>query len=132
MKAVRCSDDTYAMILQHAARRGINITRAVDELINGSSFEQNEGLSSLKRIDELELQTQALLGLLHSHILCDPNDVRGSRDFHCQRCGEGLMDYVEESRNPEGVCDWQAWQCLSCGWAFPLVTPSPRLRRDKP
>jgi len=33
MKVVRCNDETYSLILQHAAQRGCNITRAVDELV---------------------------------------------------------------------------------------------------
>jgi len=120
MKVVRCSDDTYAVILQHAARRGTNITRAVDELVTGtgSSLEQGEGLATLKRVDELELQTRALLGLLHRYHLAAHNAAEN--EFYCHRCGEGLMDWVEESRNPEGVIDWQAYQCSSCGWAFQI------------
>jgi len=42
MKVVRCNDDTYSLILEHAAQRGCNITRAVDELVTGQlSSEQN-------------------------------------------------------------------------------------------
>ena len=130
MKAVRCSEETYVLILEHAAKRGTTITRAVDELITSSSFEPGlsggpqvhyllEELTTLKRIDELEIKTRALLGLLHAYHLA-ANSAEANQ-FYCQRCEEGLMDWVEESRNPEGVIDWQAYQCGSCGWAFQLT-----------
>jgi len=130
MKAVRCSEETYVLILEHAAKHGTTITRAVDELVTGRGSEQGisggsqvhlllEELTALKRIDELELKTRALLGLLHAYHLAahSPDD----NQFYCQRCEEGLMDWVEESRNPQGVIDWQAYQCGSCGWVFPLT-----------
>jgi len=78
-----------------------------------SGFAQADFLRTLKRVDELELQTKSLLSLLHGYVLA------GTRNqFYCPRCEEGLMNYVEESRNSEGVIDWQAYQCNTCDWTF--------------
>jgi len=128
MKVVRCNDETYASILQYAAHHGCNITHAVDELVNGrvskglaTPKREGEGIVTTKRVDELEIQTRALLSLLHQYHLGPHNAAENK--WYCQRCGEGLMDWVEESRNPEGFIDWQAYQCLLCGWTFQVSEP---------
>jgi len=126
MKVVRCNDETYALILKYAANHSCNITHAVDELVTGR---QSKGVMNLqeadrgevvatKRIDDLDLRTRSLLSFVHCHVLCDPNAT--GREFYCERCGEGLMEYVEEF-NREGVCDLQTYRCPLCGWDFPMT-----------
>jgi len=132
MKVVRCNDETYALILKYAADHSCNITHAVDELVTGG---RSRGVMDLqkadrgevvttKRIDDLDLRTRSLLGLVHCHVLCDPEYIAEGTIFYCERCGEGPMEYVEEF-DREGVCDYMAYRCPLCSWDFPMTNDRP-------
>jgi len=126
MKVVRCNDETYALILNYAADHDCNITHAVDELVTGS---RNKGVKTLtradrgevaatKRMDDLDIRTRWLLSL---HVL---SGLMFGKTYYCERCGEGLMEYVEEFDQDE-VCDYQGYRCPLCSWDFPMTNDRP-------
>lgn len=89
MKVVRCSEDTYSFILEHAAQHRIPIARAVDELVGGrlegQQSEDREDLGSevLVRLQELERSTLRSISDLQStirHLATEDRSGRSDQD----------------------------------------------------
>jgi len=107
MKVVRCNDETYASILQYAAQRGCNITRAVDELVAGQ-------LSSEQDLSEnpKELATKEDLSeILTTVLLRFDQYVDHDQSILHSRCRE----YEQQIRHLETQLQDSFPTCPKCG-----------------
>lgn len=88
MKVVKCSDDTYAQIADHADQRHVSISRAVSELVSGR-------VATPEYFEQMALPLEAVREVVREELQRNLRDVVGTVTEGCVECRSKDRDLAD-------------------------------------